>query len=131
MEGKMRKLLISLAVGAATLGIAAPASAQWYPQPYGGAPYGYANPAAGQEMLARVAAIRGRAHELGYRHVLSWGQVHRLDLEADAINRQVWRHPYMSFGTRADLDARIARFQQWVDATAAQNMYSPRFGYGW
>ena len=128
----MRKLLISLAAAASTLGIAAPASAQWFPQPGYGDPYGYANPAAGQEMLARVAAIRGRAHELGYRHVLSWGQVHRLDLEADAIDRQVWRHPMMSFGTRADLDARIGRFQQWVDAMAAQNMgYGSRFGYGW
>ena len=128
----MRNLLITLTAAAATLGISAPASAQWYPQPYGyGAPYGYANPGGGQEILARVAAIRGRAHELGNRGVLSWGQVHRLDLEADAINRQVWRHPYMSFGTRADLDARTARFQQWVDGMAAQNMGYGRFGYGW
>jgi hypothetical protein len=128
----MRNLLISLAAAASTLGIAAPASAQWYPQPGYGAPYGYASPAAGQEMLARVAAIRARAHELGYRRILSWGQVHRLDLEADAIDRQVWRHPVMSFGTRADLDARIARFHEWVDSMAAGNMrFGPRFGYGW
>lgn len=128
----MRKLLISLAAAASTLVIAAPASAQWFPQPGYGAPYGYSSPEMGQELLARVAAIRGHAHELGYRRVLSWGQVHRLDLEADAIDRQVWRHPMMSFGTRADLDARIARFQQWVDGMAAQNMgYGSQFGYGW
>jgi hypothetical protein len=128
----MRKLLITLAAAASTLAVAAPASAQWFPQPGYGGPYGYASPAAGQEILARVAAIRGRAHELGSRGVLSWGQVHRLDLEADAIDRQVWRHPYMSFGTRADLDARTARFQHWVDGMAAQNMrFGPRFGYGW
>jgi hypothetical protein len=128
----MRKALISLAAAASGLGIAAPASAQWYPPPAYGAPYGYADPAAGQEMLARVAAIRAHAHELGYRRVLSWGQVHRLDLEADAIDRQVWRHPVMSFGTRADLDARIAHFRGWVDAMAAENMrFRPGYGYGW
>lgn len=126
----MRKLLISLSAAASTLLIAAPASAQWFPP--APPPYGYAGPGAGQEMQARVAGIRAHIRGLAARGMLSWPQANRLDREAAAIDRQIWRHPYMSFGTHADLEARIANLQRWVDVTVAQNMrFGPRLGYGW
>jgi hypothetical protein len=68
----MRKVLISLAAAAATLAVAAPASAQWSnPAPgygYGAPGYGYGAPAYGAgygHMQRELQQIRVRADQLG------------------------------------------------------------------
>jgi len=135
----MRKLLISLAAAAAaaasTLIVAAPASAQWYPQPgpyaggYGG---GYSTPAAVQEFQARLQGIRTHVQELGRRGVISPWQVDRFEREADATDRQMWRKARhgLSYGDRMSVNERIARLQEAVEMTARGNMgYGRRYGW--
>ena len=133
----MRKLLISLAAAASMLSIAAPASAQWYPQP---APYaggyggygGYSTPAATQEFQARLQRIRAHVQELGMRGLISPWQVQRFQREADATDRQMWRKARhgLSYGDRMSVNERIARLQQAVEMTARGNMGDGR-RYGW
>ena len=65
----MRKFLISAALMASTVAVAAPAAAQWAPQPgYGQQPYGNA---------------------YGYNN--NYGQVRRLQVRIDQIQRQINR----------------------------------------
>ncbi|HEU5068574.1 MAG TPA: hypothetical protein VFT61_10375 [Sphingomicrobium sp.] len=133
----MRKLLISLAAAASTLTVAAPASAQWYPQPgpyaggYGG--YGgYSTPAAMQEFQARLQRIRAHVQELGMRGVISPWQVDRFQREADATDRQMWRKARhgLSYGDRMSVNERIARLQEAVEMTARGNAgYGRRYGW--
>ena len=120
----MRKLLISLATAAVTLGVAAPASAQWAPPP---PRYGYGTPGAVENYQARVQNIRMHVREMAARGVISYRQANRLEREAAAIDRQIWgksRHG-LSWGDRAYLDQRIGRFQQWVEMAAREGR-----GYG-
>jgi hypothetical protein len=134
MEGKMRKLLISLAAAASTLAVAAPASAQWYPQPgpYAGGYGGYSTPAAMQEFQARLQRIRAHVQELGMRGVISPRQVDRFQREADATDRQMWRKARhgLSYGDRMSVNERIARLQEAVEVTARGNAgYGRRYGW--
>lgn len=130
----MRKLLISLAAAASTLTIAAPASAQWFPQPgmYGGEYGGYSTPGAIQEFQARLQGIRAHVQALGMRGVISPWQVERFQREADATDRQMWRKARhgLSYGDRISVNERIARLQQAVEITARSNMgYGRRYGW--
>lgn len=111
----MRKLLISLAAAAATLGVAAPASAQVFgnigigvgtpaygnmtpygygynrsPYNYG---YGYNGYAFVQQMQGRVQQIRSQIRNMAARRMLSFHQARRLDREARAIQRRIYRAP--------------------------------------
>ena len=133
----MRKLLISLAAAASTLCIAAPASAQWYPQP---APYaggyggygGYSTSAGIQEFQIRLQRVRAHIQELGMRGAISPWQAQRFQREADATDRQIWRKARhgLSYGDRMSVNERIARLQQAVEMTARGNMgYGGRYGW--
>ena len=65
----MRKIVLSLAAAGAALIATSPASAQYYPQPYGYNGYGYN----------------------GYGYNNGWGQVRNLQIRIDRIERQIER----------------------------------------
>jgi hypothetical protein len=130
----MRKFVISLAVAASTLTIAAPASAQWYPQPlpYGGGYGGFSTPAAIQEFQGRLQRIRAHVQELGMRGAISPWQVDQFETEADATDRQMWRKARhgLSYGDRISVNQRIARLQEAVEMTArGKRGYGRRYGW--
>ena len=91
----MRKLLISVIAAASTIGIAAPASAQWAPPVYHYQPYNYGvrfnNGAFAQQMQARVQRIRADIRALDARNILSRGEARSLDMQARNVERNVWR----------------------------------------
>lgn len=66
----MRKFLISAALMASTVAVAAPAAAQWAPPGYG---YGYGQP---------------QGYAYGYNN---YGQVRRLQVQIDRVQRQINR----------------------------------------
>ncbi len=99
----MRKVLISLAAAAATFAVAAPASAQAYGnmRPYNPvynySPYNYGHGYNGygfvRQMQARVQRVRSDIRNMQVRRMLSYREARKLDREANAIQRRIYRAP--------------------------------------
>jgi hypothetical protein len=114
----MRKVLISLAAAGVALGVAAPASAQYY-----GAPaYGYSNNNYSQvrSLQYRVDAIQRQINVLDRRNVLSNREARRLRDDSRQVERQLYRaaryglNPYEA----RNINYRIARLEQSVQRQA-------------
>jgi len=85
----MRKFLISTALMASTLAVAAPAAAQWaQPVPQGYA-YGYDNHGQARRLEVRVAQIRREIQQLDRRDILSNREARRLDEQARNLQQRV------------------------------------------
>jgi hypothetical protein len=127
-ESNMRKMALCLAGGAAALGVAAPAAAQFYPA-YAPAPYGYAypNPAIAGGMEARVASIRAQVRDLQARGLIRWDRAQNLDRQAFNLQRSIrnstWRG--ISPGEAYSLNARIANLERRV----ARETFRRGYGY--
>ena len=135
----MRKLMISLAAAGATLAIATPAAAQYYPGQYG-APYGNAygyNNNWGQvrSLQVRINAVERQINVLDRRDRIRDRSADRLRDEANSIERRL-RHaardglnPYEA----QDIQVRIARLEQRVQYSLARgygrNGYNNGYGY--
>ena len=133
----MRKFVVSLTAAAAALGFAAPAAAQWFPQPvyapryYG---YGYAPPAITASMNARVAGIRAQIRDLQLRGFISWSRARSLDRQAYSLQRRIHASAWNGIGPRErySLDMRIANLERRVQLSAYRVRYLPRYaGYRW
>ena len=100
----MRRLLVSLGAATAALAVAAPASAQYYPQP-GYVPQGYApqvHPAQGyaygynnwghvRALKARVDRVQHNINRLDRRDAISERSADRLRYEARSVERRLHR----------------------------------------
>lgn len=85
----MRKFLISAALMASTVAVAAPAAAQWaQPVPQGYA-YGYNNHGQARRLEVRVAQIRREIQQLDRRDILSNREARRLDEQARNLQQRV------------------------------------------
>ena len=85
----MRTFLISTALMASTLAVAAPAAAQWaQPVPQGYA-YGYDNHGQARRLEVRVAQIRREIQQLDRRDILSNREARRLDEQARNLQQRV------------------------------------------
>jgi hypothetical protein len=138
----MRRFLVSLAAAGAALVAAAPAVAQWGPQPvyapraYG---YGYNNVAIAQGLEARVAGIRAQVRDLGARGLIRWNKARNLDREAFNLQRQIHASAWhgLSPGESYSLDNRIRRLEYRVQTAALRGRHAPRYagyryaGYRW
>ena len=89
----MRKVLISAALLASTLTVAAPAAAQWAPPPQS---YGYQNGYANQNNYGAVRSYQARIqrahqqiHQLGRARVLSRTEFARLNRDVDHIEARL------------------------------------------
>lgn len=130
----MRTLTITLVAATAAIGLAAPASAQYYPQPAYGQPaygYGYAQPAYGQQgswlynfrdqryarmMQDRVQRIRHDIRQMASMRLLSRGEYRSLDSQARSLQDRIWR--FSRQGVRYDearrLDRQVRRLEERV-----------------
>jgi hypothetical protein len=100
-ERPMRKLAITLAAAAASLGFAAPASATWYPQPA----YGY-----------------GYGHNYGYGYHNPYALARSLQYRIDRLQREIARQYRMiSRGEYFDLRSDSREIERRL-------FYSARFG---
>jgi opacity protein-like surface antigen len=124
----MRKLLICVSL-AGSLAVAAPAAAQYYPQPYGYNGYGYNSYGyGGYGMDGRIQAIcsgqRGYALERSLRHEESEGEIDpyaaaRIHQSIDRLEDQQ-RHECAEGDWRsiARIGSRYDRISQWIETAA-------------
>ena len=93
----MRKFLISAALMASTVAVAAPAAAQWYPQqpaygygqqPYGNA-YGYNNYGQVRRLQVRIDQIQRQIVRLDRRNILSNREAGRLRAESRNLEQRL------------------------------------------
>ena len=128
----MRKVVLALAAAGSALVIAAPASAQYYPQPGYGAPgyngYGHNNWGQVRALQARIDNVERQIRFLDRRNVIRDDRADRLRDEADNLERRLHfaarngLNPYEA----NEINARIARLEQRVQWSAANRGY----GYG-
>ncbi len=125
----MRKIILGIAVAGAALIAAAPASAQYYPQPYGNGygynGYGYNNFGQVRALQARIDAVERQIRFLDRRDVVGDDRADRLRFEAREIERKLrWsaRNGLNPYEAR-DINVRIARLEQRVQYSVARNGY--------
>ncbi|QIK77740.1 hypothetical protein G7077_01240 [Sphingomonas piscis] len=112
----MRKLLIAAATAASALAVAAPASAQYYPQPqrapYGNA-YGYNNYGQVRSLQARVNNLQRRIDMMDRRNVLSNKEARKLRDDARDLERRLWNSGRNGINPReyANIEQRIQRIE--------------------
>jgi hypothetical protein len=129
----MRKILISIAAGAAALGFAAPAAAQWAPPVYTYTPYnygyGYNGFAFARSMADRVQRIRSDIRVMGDRRVLSYREARSLDNQARNLQRRIFRASRYGIGPgeARNLERQIFNLQRRVALEA--NDWNRRPGY--
>lgn len=127
----MLKLLVPLAAAASALAFAAPASAQWFPQPYGYGGYGYGgygNYGSVRRLQARVDMLQRDIYRLRAQRMISSHEYRRLRDESRSIERRLYRearyglNPYEA----REIEYRIARLQNHIQREA---MDGRRWGY--
>jgi hypothetical protein len=123
----MRKFLVSAALLASTVAIAAPASAQWYPQQPQGYGYGYNNNYGQVRRLqVRIDQIQRQIVQLDRRNILSNREAGRLRAESRSLEqrlRYVGRNG-LSGREAYDIERRIQQLEYRVQREA-------RDGNGW
>ncbi len=130
----MRKFLISAALMASTVAVAAPAAAQWAPPAYGqpqGYAYGYNNQGQVRRLEVRVQQIRNQIRQLDRRNILSNREAARLNQEARSLQYRIRQQSYngLSGRERYDIERRIARLEQRVyrEARDGDNRWGNRY----
>ena len=134
----MRKFIISAALMASTVAIAAPAAAQWAPpaygygqQPYGNA-YGYNNYGQVRRLQVRIDQIQRRIVQLDRRNILSNREAARLRTESRHIEQRLRyaAHNGLNGRERYDVERRIARLEQHVyrEARDGNQWRNDRYG---
>ena len=127
----MRKLILSLAAAGAAVAFATPASAQ-YGQPYGNA-YGYNN-GYGQvrSLQVRIDNIERQINQLDRRDRIRDRSADRLRDDANRLEQRL-RHAArdgMSPWEAQDINVRLARLEQRVQASFRGGRYGYQNGYG-
>lgn len=109
----MRKLLITIATAVSALAVAAPASAQYFPQPRGNA-YGHNTHGYMQSLQVRVNRLQSRIERLDSRDRISEREARNLRQEARELERRMYRaarnglHPQEA----QQIEYRLARIEQ-------------------
>jgi len=108
----MRKFLIAAATAASALAVAAPATAQYYPQPRGNA-YGYNNYGQVRSLQARVNQIQRRIEVLDRRNILSNKEARNLRDDARDLERRLYSSGRNGISPReyANIQQRIQRIE--------------------
>jgi hypothetical protein len=129
----MRKFLISAALMASTVAVAAPAAAQWAPPQPQGYAYGYNNNYGQVRRLqVRIDQIQRQIVQLDRRNILSNREAGRLRAESRSLEqrlRYVGRNG-LNGRERYDIERRIARLEQHVyrEARDGNNWRNDRYG---
>jgi hypothetical protein len=132
----MRKFLIPIVAAASTLAVAAPASAQhvrWAPPVYQYNPYnygyGFSYHSFANSMQHRVERIRTDIRIMQQRRVLSWNEARRLDMQAQNLQRRIFRASRNGIGPgeARSLENQIFNLQRRVAREA--NDWDRRYGH--
>ena len=129
----MRTALLTIATAASALAFAAPASAQYYPQPRGYA-YGYQSHALVQRLDNRAERVRRHVYTMYQRRMLTPSQARNLDRAAVSAKQRIWRagRNGISRSELRSLDRRLDRLERQVRQQVARNSrYAPRGYYGY
>ena len=130
----MRKFLVSAALMASTVAVAAPAAAQWAPQPgYGQQPYGnaygYNNYGQVRALQTRVDNLQRQIRRLDQRNVLSNREAARLMDDRRDLERRLQRSARNGL-SRSEHNAvvyRLANLEQRIQREARDgNRYGDR-----
>ncbi|HEV2594313.1 MAG TPA: histidine kinase [Sphingomicrobium sp.] len=120
----MRKLLICIAAAGTALAVAAPAEAQFYPQPFGFSGYGYRGNGMEGQVQAVCSGQRGYALENRLRHEQREGEMDpyaaaRIHQAIDRLEDQQ-RHECAEGDWRsiARIGSRYDRIGQWIETAA-------------
>jgi hypothetical protein len=111
----MRKILISAALAASTLAVAAPAAAQWAPPQPQGYGYGYhGNYGQVRRLQARVDQLQREIRQLDRRNILSNREARRLMDESRGIEYRLRQSAYngLNWNESRQIDVRIGRLEQ-------------------
>lgn len=125
----MRKFLVSAALLASTIAVAAPAAAQWAPPVPQGYAYGYNNNYGQVRRLeARVDQVRRTIRQLDRRNILSDREARRLSNEARYLDQRINMLARNGFNRRdrQDIEIRLARLEQRIRRDAIDGN---RYGY--
>lgn len=114
----MKKFLISAAITAGALGLAAPAAAQYAPNrgaPYGNA-YGYNNYGQVRNLQARIDQIQRQIRQLDRRNILTNREAARLLNDSRDLERRLARlsRNGLSRSEHSAVVTRLARLEQRV-----------------
>lgn len=109
----MRKILISAALAASTLAVAAPAAAQWAPPQPQGYGYGYNNYGQVRRLQARVDQLQREIRHLDRRNILSNREARRLMDESRGIEYRLRgaAHNGLNRHEAREIDYRIGRLE--------------------
>jgi len=122
----MRKFIISAALAASTIAVAAPAAAQWYPpQPQGNA-YGYNNYGQVRRLDARIDAMQRQIKHLDSRDILSEREARNLRNQSNDVERRlrVAARNGLNGWEANDIERRVQRLEVRIQREA-------RDGNGW
>ena len=129
----MKKVVLALVAAGSALAFATPATAQYYPAPAYGAPYGNAygyqnNWGQVRSLQVRINNVQRQIKQLDRRDRIRDGQADRLRREANHIENRLQRAArYGLNGYEAnDINVRLARLEQRVQYSVAQ-----RYGRNW
>jgi hypothetical protein len=131
----MRKFLIPAALMASTLAVAAPAAAQWVPapqpgygQPYGNA-YGYNNYGQVRRLQVRIDMIQRQISRLDYRNVLSEREAGQLRYESRILEQRLARAARYGLNgqERFNIERGIQRLEYRVQRESRD--WNNRYGY--
>ncbi|WP_294120364.1 hypothetical protein [Sphingomonas sp.] len=135
----MRKFIIAAALAASTLTAAAPAAAQYYPQPQG---YGYNGGYNGngynnnygqvRRLQARIDQLQHQISWLDRRDILSEREAHRLREESRGLEYRLQRAARYSLNSREryDIERGIQRLEYRIQREARDgNRYDRRWSY--
>jgi hypothetical protein len=112
----MKKFLISAAVAAGALSLAAPAAAQYAPYPPQGQAYGYNNHTSARVLQVRIDQIQRQIRQLDRRNILSNREAASLMSDARAVERRLRETARrgLSYSERRAVEVRIARLEQQI-----------------
>ena len=126
----MKKFLISAAIAAGALGLAAPAAAQYAPV-YGNA-YGYNNYGQARSLQVRVDRLQREIRQLDRRNVLSNREAARLMDDSRDLERRLHRNARdgrgLTFNEMRAVEVRLVRLEQRVIHDARDGN---RWGQNW
>jgi hypothetical protein len=128
----MRKFLISAALAASTIFAAAPAAAQWAPQPQG---YGYGyqgNYGQARRLQVRIDQLQRQINHLDSRNILSNREAARLRNESRDLERQLRYSARngLSGRERYGIERGIHRLEIRIQREARDgNRYGGQYGY--
>jgi len=126
----MKKFLISAAIAAGALGLAAPAAAQYAP-PYGNA-YGYNNYGQVRSLQVRIDRLQREIRQLDRRNILSNREAARLMDDSRDLERRLRRNVRdgrgLTFNEVRAVEVRLVRLEQRLMRDARDGN---RWGQNW